>query len=262
MAHRMHDGAVNAAHRMHLHPHSPKAKQPVDDSKKHPGQLYNEKLARHLGRRVEDLHEWMSEHHRIVKDRLEMLSWQSWGTDNQLIAAVQTLVNECALVRGRDRPEWKEHYVTSASSITLDSPASSDRSTATRWTALTRRRSVKGKATEEMPAPGKLLLICARDECGGPARLLQQQPGQAHQLPLSTRKTTAAFADGQVEPQWMPLDCAQQAAGTERAADVGLWRAGKAQCEVLFQRAREQLHILRQVANPLAQPAWSTMLHV
>ena len=34
-----------------------------------PGQLYDEKLAKHLGRRVESLHDWMTEHHRVTKAR-------------------------------------------------------------------------------------------------------------------------------------------------------------------------------------------------
>ena len=41
-----------------------------------------------------------------------------------------------------------------------------------------RRRRAQQRSTADMAGEGRLLIICAREECSGPARLLQQQLGE------------------------------------------------------------------------------------
>ena len=196
MAHRMHDGAVNAAHRMHLHPHSPKAKQPVDDSKKHPGQLYDEKLARHLGRRVEDLHEWMSEHHRIVKDRLEMLSWQSWGTDNQIIASVQTLMNECHVEMGRPGlPIWVEKGVKARA---MGKSVGDDEKSRKKSKRKSKRKTLAGAVEEKEE---KLLLLSAGEEGGSHVRTGTRTRARTRARARTRTRTRTPNANPEREPE-------------------------------------------------------------
>jgi len=33
----------------------------------------------------------------VVEHQLRVLSWQSWASDNQIIASVQTLMDQCAV---------------------------------------------------------------------------------------------------------------------------------------------------------------------
>ena len=69
----------------------------------------NERLCARLQIDVAGLGDWLAAQHARVERQLQILSWQAWGTDNQIIASVQTLLNECAAVMGREKPEWKEH---------------------------------------------------------------------------------------------------------------------------------------------------------
>ena len=55
------------------------------------------RLCAHLQKEVADLASWLPAHNAVVEQRLSAISWQSWGSDNQVIASVQTLVGECTL---------------------------------------------------------------------------------------------------------------------------------------------------------------------
>ena len=133
-----------------------------------PGRLASTELDRrlcsHLKKDVADLSTWLPAYNAVVEQRLSYLSWQSWGSDNQIIASVQTLVDECAMTLGRPRPEWKDTWIANQQT--------------------TADRASKGFSVEflrclccqrQTPSGGRLLIICARDECGGTARLLQRQ---------------------------------------------------------------------------------------
>ena len=69
----------------------------------------DERLCARLQINVSELGGWLAAQHARVEKQLLLLSWQSWGTDNQIIASVQTLVNEGAAVMGREPPEWTEN---------------------------------------------------------------------------------------------------------------------------------------------------------
>ena len=58
------------------------------------------RLCAHLKRDVADLVSWLPAHKTEVEQRLSFVSWQSWGSDNQIIASVQTLVGQCASALG------------------------------------------------------------------------------------------------------------------------------------------------------------------
>ena len=68
----------------------------------------DQRLCAHLKKDVADLASWLPAHNAVVEQRLSDISWQSWGSDNQIIASVQTLVDECALALGRAQPEWTD----------------------------------------------------------------------------------------------------------------------------------------------------------
>jgi len=74
------------------------------------------RLCAHLKKDVADLASWLPAHNTVVEQRLNFVSWQSCGSDNQIIASVQTLVDECALALGRDRPDWTDTWESSARS--------------------------------------------------------------------------------------------------------------------------------------------------
>merc|ERR1719331_3056131 len=58
---------------------------------------------------VTELEDWLTAQHTMVERQLKLLAWQSWGTDNQIIASVQTLLDQGAAAMGRSWPlEWKE----------------------------------------------------------------------------------------------------------------------------------------------------------
>ena len=86
------------------------------------------------------------------------------GSDNQIIASVQGLIEECALVLGRERPVWQEQLAADESPSGLTKMPSH---------GLLRRRRSRSQADGE--AEGQLLIICMREECGGHLRLLQQR---------------------------------------------------------------------------------------
>jgi hypothetical protein len=140
------------------------------------------RLCAHLKRDVAGLASWLPAHNKVVEQRLSFASWQSWGSDNQIIASVQTLLGECALALGRAKPKWTDPWASSA--------GSSDASDKTR--SVSDRASIREELSSHIScgllgcrccwpgqAPsdawGRLLIICARNECGGPARLLQRQ---------------------------------------------------------------------------------------
>ena len=50
-------------------------------------------LCAHLKKDVDDLSTWLQAHNAAVEQRLSVISWQSWGSDNQIIASVQTLTD-------------------------------------------------------------------------------------------------------------------------------------------------------------------------
>lgn len=150
---------------------------------------------------------WLPTHHATVRRRLGAISWQSWGTDNQIIASVQMLMNECATAMGRERPEWTENWAIAAKhrlygiaqqtsrrlhhglhSNALTRAINRDRSRGSAESGQPRKRRmsstdhatlnvanrIRHRKSEATPK-GFLLIVCAREECGGQARLLQQQ---------------------------------------------------------------------------------------
>eukprot|EP00964_Phaeocystis_antarctica_P107964 scaffold72598_cov40-Phaeocystis_antarctica.AAC.4 len=163
-----------------------------------PGRLASMELDRRLCARlkrdVADMASWLPAYNAVVEQRLSVVSWQSWGSDNQIIASVQTLVGECALALGRAQPEWMDTWTSSArSSSTSSSRASARNSSTSSSRASDRgdRTSVREELSNHLSqgllgcrcwpgqAPsdvvGRLLIICASHECGGPARLFQRR---------------------------------------------------------------------------------------
>ena len=115
-----------------------------------------------------ELDDWLKAQHARVKGQLELLSWQSWGSDNQIIASVQTLVNAGAAVMGREPPKWTENFERGRTAAVP------------RWN-LGRWLSTKMVLTrDQAEASGKeqLLIVCAREESRGHLRLLQQEFGR------------------------------------------------------------------------------------
>ena len=139
------------------------------------------RLCAHLKRDVAELASWLPAHNKVVEQRLSFTLWQSWGSDNQIIASVQTLFGECTLALGRAKPEWTDPWASSArSSDARDSANVSGRASIREELSshiscglLGCRCCWPGQAPSD--ARGRLLIICARNECGGPARLLQRQ---------------------------------------------------------------------------------------
>merc|ERR1719424_347162 len=127
----------------------------------------DQRLCLHLKKDAADLATWLPAYNAVVEQRLTVISWQSWGSDNQIIASVQTLVGECALALGRAQPEW------------TDSWASSDTQRTREELSNHLSQGLLGCLCWSDQAPsdarGRLLIICARHECGGPARLLQRR---------------------------------------------------------------------------------------
>ena len=80
----------------------------VDGFKRPVGsQGLDDKLAKHLGIARDALAEHVTKlHERMTRLRCDELMWQPWASDNQIIAMVQTLIDECALALGRERPAW------------------------------------------------------------------------------------------------------------------------------------------------------------
>ena len=68
------------------------------------------RLCAHLKKDVADLSSWLPAYNAAVEQRLSVTSWQSWGSDNQIIASVQTLIDECALALGQAQPEWTDTW--------------------------------------------------------------------------------------------------------------------------------------------------------
>eukprot|EP00964_Phaeocystis_antarctica_P162880 scaffold138025_cov133-Phaeocystis_antarctica.AAC.1 len=134
----------------------------------------DQRLCAHLKQDVADLSSWLPAYNSVVEQRLSIISWQSWGSDNQIIASVQMLVGECALALGRDRPEWTDTWASRARSS-----GASDRTRIREELSNHLSQGFLGCLCWPGQAPGDagglLLIICARDECGGPARLLQRQ---------------------------------------------------------------------------------------
>ena len=130
-----------------------------------PGRLASTELDRrlcsHLKKDVADLSTWLPAHNAVVEQRLSHLTWQSWGSDNQIIASVQALVEECALTLGRPRPKWKDTWIADSAQ------------TASKGFSMQILRCLF--CQPQTPSGGRLLIVCARDECGGTARLLQRQ---------------------------------------------------------------------------------------
>ena len=138
------------------------------------------RLCAHLKRDVAELASWLPAHNKVVEQRLSFTSWQSWGSDNQIIASVQTLLGECTLALGRAKPEWTDPWASSArSSDARDSANVSGRASIREELSSHISCGLLGCWCWPGQAPsdagGRLLIICARNECGGPARLLQRQ---------------------------------------------------------------------------------------
>jgi len=139
----------------------------------------DERLCTRLQINVSELSDWLAaQHARVVEKQLQFLSWQSWGTDNQIIASVQTLVNEGAAVMGRDPPEWKENFKPGG--------ARGAGGSATGSLSLSRLRkqlsSLGKNGSQESTTEGApLLIVCARKEVNSHLRLLQHEFGKGLQ---------------------------------------------------------------------------------
>ena len=138
----------------------------------------DQRLCAHLGQRPQDaanLSSWLPAHSAAVEQRLNALVWQSWGSDNQIIASVQMLINECAVSLGRTQPTWEDRYehCTTAEELHHEKQGA---------LGCLCRRPRASSDTE-----GRVLIICTLSECGGPARLLQRQFGDKLQE-ISFRK--------------------------------------------------------------------------
>jgi len=164
---------------------------------------FDRRLCDHLKRDVVELASWLPAHNDVVEQRLSFTSWQPWASDNQIIASVQTLVGECALALGRAQPEWTDTWALST--------GSSDASEKTRMVSVSASireelsslglpgcRCWPGQAPSD-DAGGQLLIICARDECGGPARLLQRQLGDELQCEVVIGSDDVDTWRGEVE---------------------------------------------------------------
>jgi hypothetical protein len=138
------------------------------------------RLCAHLRKDVADLASWLPAHNTAVERRLSVVSWQPWGSDNQIIASVQTLVGECALALGRAQIEWVDTWGPSSRSRRSEA---SDRTSASDMTSIREELNNDlghlnclcwpGRSPSDNG--GRLLIICAVRECGGPARLLQRR---------------------------------------------------------------------------------------
>ena len=136
------------------------------------------RVCAHLQRDGAELESWLAAHHKAVKQRLDVLSWQAWSTDNQLIATAQTLIDECALVLGRERPKWKENEVTVVKDARTAPHASGFEGRLREKTRLAvnhRSSRIEQSVRAESSRRNRLLIIAAGEECGGSARVLQEQ---------------------------------------------------------------------------------------
>ena len=79
---------------------------------------------------------------------------------------MQTLVDECALALGRDQPAWADNWDASDTQVVQSKGPS---------------RCLCWPGQAPSVAGGRLLIICAFNQCGGMARLLQRQLGGALQ---------------------------------------------------------------------------------
>lgn len=135
------------------------------------------RLCAHLGREAADLGPWLASHSAAVEQRLRVLSWQSWGSDNQIIALAQTLMGEGAVAMGREPLEWKEdRQAEPAVGLSRTRSSDLDRSQSSFNGVVQRlvRHLTSGQTLTHMPTP-RVLIVCALNECGGLARLLQQE---------------------------------------------------------------------------------------
>ena len=163
---------------------------------------FDRRLSAHLKRDVVELASWLPAHNKVVEQRLSFTSWQSWGSDNQVIASVQTLVGECALALGRAKPEWTDTWASSARSYDARGRASvSDRASIRAGLSSHISRGLLRRRPAQAPsnARGRLLIICARGECGGPARLLQRQLGDKLQCEVVIGSDDVDTWRGEVE---------------------------------------------------------------
>ena len=158
-----------------------------------PGRLVSmeldQRLCAHLKKDVADLASWLPAHNAVVEQRLSVLSWQSWGSDNQIVASVESLIDECALALGRDQPEWTDAWMARVTQS--EQRKGVGRTGPMRWLCW----------PEQAPgdAGGRLLIICARHECGGPARLLQHQLGDELQCEVVIGSDDVGTWRGEVE---------------------------------------------------------------
>ena len=134
----------------------------------------DERLCARLQINVSELGGWLAAQHARVEKQLQLLSWQSWGTDNQIIASVQTLVNEGAAVMGREPPEWTENLQLGGARGGGDTATRSRRRELTKRLSGLRRSGGQEPTADEAP----LLIVCAREESGSHLRLLQQEFGK------------------------------------------------------------------------------------
>ena len=133
----------------------------------------DERLCARLQINVSELGGWLAAQHARVEKQLQLLSWQSWGTDNQIIASVQTLVNEGAAVMGREPPAWTENFEPGGA------PGGGDTATGClSW--LGKQLGSLGRSGSQEPTTDQapLLIVCARKEVSSHLRLLQQEFGK------------------------------------------------------------------------------------
>ena len=133
----------------------------------------DERLCARLQINVSELGGWLAAQHARVEKQLQLLSWQSWGTDNQIIASVQTLVNEGAAVIGREPPAWTENFEPGGARGGGDAATG-------RLSWLGKQLGGLGRSGSQEPTTDEapLLIVCARKEVSSHLRLLQQEFGK------------------------------------------------------------------------------------
>ena len=140
------------------------------------GSHLDHRLAAHLGREAAALAPWLQAHNTLVEERLQFLQWQSWGSDNGIIASVQTLLDETVTALGREKLVWEDPSQAEERSETDPSEAE-DRSTP--CLPLSNKLLPKGWPFGKSKGPSAksdgILMVLDAEECAGAGRLLQQQ---------------------------------------------------------------------------------------
>ena len=188
VSHAMHEVATLAAHTLPHHHASHEHDAPHHDdeaaraaSQERLGSHLDHRLAAHLGREAAALAPWLQAHNTLAEERLQFLQWQSWGSDNGIIASVQTLLDETATALGREKLVWEEGRKQGVERSSASEGSVSDRSSACEGSVspLSNKLLPKGwpfgKSIGSSAKSDGILMVLDAEECAGAGRLLQQQ---------------------------------------------------------------------------------------